>query len=126
MSRFLTEPKVTILLPERIARLGLEGAQFEIEETLIYESNKFGTRVVPQGFISNLASIPRLALGWLNSDDPRISAISIVHDWEYTTKRLTRKECDELLREGMLALGARPTMAWTVYQAVRLGGGGHW
>lgn len=126
MSRFLTEPAVRILLPERLHALDLVGAQFEVTEDLTYQSDLFGPRTIPAGFISDLASIPRFALGYLNSDDPRISAISMVHDWEYTRKALTRLQCDQLLREGMIALGARPTMAAVVYAAVRLGGGSHW
>ncbi len=126
MNKFLAEPVLRVLLPDRLASLGLEGAHFEVVADLTYSSDTFGDRTVKAGFISDLASIPKIALGWLNNDDPRISAISIVHDWEYTQKELSRLQCDQLLREGMMSLGARPSMAWVVYQAVRLGGGEHW
>jgi hypothetical protein len=126
VSEFLSEPVIRILLPARLKALELDHAYFEVREDFTYRSDLFGDRTVRAGFISDLASIPRAALGYLNSDDPRISGISIVHDWEYTHQSLDRIDCDRLLREGMLTLGARPTMAWLVYRSVRLFGGGHW
>lgn len=126
MNHFVNEPVVRILLPERLKSLGLKGAYYELMEDFVYVSDKYGTRTVKKGFISNLASIPRLALGYLNNDDPRISAASIIHDAGYAEKDLPRKDVDELLYEGMIVLGARPSMAWVVFRSVRAFGGLHW
>jgi hypothetical protein len=126
MSRFHSEPVLRVILPERLKALGLSGAWFEVVEDFTYSSDSFGEITVQAGFRSDLASIPRLALGWLNSDDPRISAISIVHDWLYTEKTGSRFDADLVLREGMLALGARETMADLVFLAVHFFGGSHW
>lgn len=129
MSRFLTEPILVCLLPGRIASLGLDRdcAWFEVYEDLVFESDKFGRLTAPKGYITNLASIPRLARPYLNPDDPRISAPSVMHDSGYSDHRgLTRLQWDEVLRDGMLTCGARPTMAGLVFKAVQWFGGSHW
>jgi hypothetical protein len=129
MSRFLTEPILVCLLPERIASLGLDPGQawFEVHEDLVYESDKYGRITVPKGYITNLASIPRLARPYLNPDDTRIAAPSMVHDSGYSDHRdLTRKQWDEILEEGMIVNGARKTMAALVFRLVQWFGASHW
>ncbi len=102
-------------------------------EPLAYRSLQYGEIAVPAGFISDLASIPGAAKWYLDDDDPRILAAAIVHDYLYKNlgalpggQVLTRQQADDILREAMLALGARPTQAALVYRMVRLFGGTHW
>lgn len=99
-----------------------------------YASTGFGEIVVPEGFTTDFASVPRPVWSYISPEDPVILFPSVVHDHLYTVRgalpnlpqALSRLACDNILREAMLACGARPTQAWVVYQAVRLGGGGHW
>lgn len=93
-----------------------------------------GRITVPEGFITDFASIPRVAWLWLSPEDPVVLFASIVHDWLYsvqgrydrTKMPLTREKCDRVLQAAMLACLARRSQAWVVYQAVRLGGESHW
>lgn len=101
--------------------------------TLTYRSLNCGEISVPAGFVSDLASIPGAAKWYLDDDDPRILAAAIVHDYVYKNlgalpggQVLTRQQADEILREAMLALGARATQAALVHRLVRLFGGSHW
>jgi hypothetical protein len=92
-----------------------------------------GTITVPAGFVTDFASIPRIAWTWLSPEDPVVLFPSIIHDYLYDIagevspdRVLTRAECDEVLRAAMLTCNARSSQAWVVYQVVRLCGGSHW
>lgn len=92
----------------------------------------FGRITVPAGFVTDFASIPRIAWTWLSPEDPVVLFPSIIHDFLYSVRgdlsgrTLTRAECDEILRMAMLACGARRSQAWVVHQAVRFGGESRW
>lgn len=88
---------------------------------------------VPQGFITDLASIPDLAQGFDQNDAPDILRPSVAHDWlyqhqgyVYTHSNYTRAECDAILREGMAACGGDWLRRWTVWVAVRAFGEVAW
>lgn len=104
---------------------------FKLETELIYDYLPFGKitsrrLVVPAGFITDFASIPRAIWAYLAPSDPVIRDAAVIHDYLYSTKMFTRKECDEILFEAMLELGARRTQAYIVYLSVRLFGFSHW
>lgn len=108
---------------------------YELREDFVYESPAFGTIHVPAGFKTDFASIPSFALWYVNDDAPQILFASVVHDYLYTQRGdlgrgtnliLSRAACDSVLREAMLASGARKAQALVVYYAVRAGGGSHW
>jgi hypothetical protein len=90
--------------------------------------------VVPVGFMSDLASIPKVAWGiFMAPDDPRVELGGWVHDLLYCTVGqykpgiipLTRKQCDQILAfEAMSELGANKFQQRMVYHALRLGGRG--
>lgn len=98
---------------------------------------------VPRGFITDFASVPRLAqlLPGFNRTEASANA-AVLHDWSYCCRgelvvtdavfgngeqlRLTRQECDQLLYEGLIASGYSRVVAWLFYSAVRVGGWIHW
>lgn len=106
--------------------------QYVLAEDFIYESPAFGSIVVPAGTPSDFASAPRVAWVYLSPEDPAILYASVVHDYLYSRRgklplrTLTRAECDEVLREAMVACGARKSQAAVAYRAVRMFGGSHW
>lgn len=128
MSKFLSEPALRCLLPERIAALKLDKkwAWFELTEDFHYDSDSRGRVVVEAGFITNLASIPPIARPYINPDDPQILGPSVIHDNDYVKQLISREVADATLREGTLCLGMRPTKAALVHRMVRLFGGSHW
>jgi hypothetical protein len=80
--------------------------------------------VVPQGTLSDGASIPRLLWRVVGHPfDSRWLGPSVLHDWRYSIGRLPRQECDRLLREEMEMAGASAARAWVFYETVRLFGG---
>lgn len=103
--------------------------------------------VVPQGFITDLASVPRVfwAIGYLPSGLHQDAAI--LHDWAYmhqgdfptgSFQKLvgvvwanvptvwSRDECDRLFLRVMKERGTRERKRWLMYQAVHLFGGMAW
>lgn len=82
---------------------------------------------VPEGFETDLASIPRF-LQWLPHLHPngRCRRAAVLHDWLYYRSEHTRKTCDQLFREALQAEGLSRRTATVYYWAVRLFGGRAW
>lgn len=123
------------LAPEEVASAESPRQLYQLREEFRFLSAEFGEIAIPIGFVTDFASIPRLAFAYLDPEDPVILFGSVVHDYIYTRRgdlglgtkfTFTRADADKVLREAMLLCGARKAQAWVVYQAVRLGGGSHW
>lgn len=96
---------------------------------------------VPPGFVTDLASIPRLSWSLLPPDGPWAKA-AVIHDFLYKTKGTgvwkghpsgntrpepyTRAEADGILREAMQDRGVDVVRRNIIWAAVRLGGAGGW
>lgn len=82
--------------------------------------------VIPKGFDFDFASVPLLFQGLF----PRVGTLSdvpaLIHDWLYATQIVDRKTADKLFYDAMRNLGVPKLKAWTMYRAVRLGGGLSW
>jgi hypothetical protein len=108
------------------------GQMYVLERNFIYNSAKYGPIEVPEGMPTDFASIPRIVWTYLSPEDPAILFASIVHDYLYSVggvtmdEKFTREEADEILREAMLASGARSTQAEVVHKCVRFFGASHW
>lgn len=121
-------------------------AQFIIQGiTRFFSTIANGDIIVPDLYLTDLASIPPLAQGvFMSADDPRIADAAVIHDWLYANKgkiavcspgndtviserELTREQCDKILCfEGMATLGASLMQQDTVFTALRLFGESHW
>jgi hypothetical protein len=119
---------------------------FRLERELRFRSDiAGGDIVVPVGFLSDLASIPRIA--WSLGYDPDCNEMELAawhHDYNYShvgkvpvvvhsvdarprtvMVTLTRKQCDKILcDEGMTELGAKRWQRNVVYIMLRLFGRG--
>lgn len=136
---FIGRPVLEALTPQEV-RARKSSAQiyrmyddFSVElPSFGLDVTRFGAIVIPRGFETDFASIPRFALWYVDDDAPCILYGAITHDYLYSIggalplRRLTREECDHILRICMLACGARTTQAAVVYRAVRLRGAPHW
>lgn len=82
--------------------------------------------VVPKGFITDFASIPRPL--WAIVGGPtegRYRKIAVVHDWLYRSPGLTtRGQADSVLLEGMKFSGCSWWQRSVIYSGVRVGGSG--
>jgi hypothetical protein len=103
---------------------------WRVVSPLIWTDPIYGRLVVPAGFETDLASIPRLFRN-LPAFDPNGASRrpAVVHDWLYSSKagyRYGRDFADSFLRASLLAEGASPLTAAAFYYAVRVGGRSHW
>lgn len=82
---------------------------------------------VPEGFITDLASIPRLLrnLPMLDPDGYSRSA-AVLHDWLYRTHQMSRADSDGVLRRAIISRGGSATTARIFWMGVRLGGNQPW
>lgn len=89
--------------------------------------------VVPRGFETDLASVPRIFWSILAPTGKHARA-AIIHDFLYSTggawrknlpadrPRLTRRECDAIFHRIMQNAGVRITRRWLMWLAVRICG----
>lgn len=115
-----------------LTRCALEAAtdqddgKWILTAALIYQSDVAGqTFVVPAGFQTDLASVPRLPVVYLLTGDTS-SAAAVVHDWLYGSHVVTREMADAVLREASQATGVPGWRRWLMWAGVRLGGASHW
>jgi len=118
---FTTEIKVAVPNDEHGTPL------WRVLEPLNFHSEKFSKHyVVPAGFLSDLASVPRVPILWLVAG--RVgNAAAIVHDWLYNYgvkfKQIAdRAEADEIFFEAMVDCRVPLWRAWAMFGAVRLFG----
>jgi hypothetical protein len=76
---------------------------------------------VPPGFVTDLATIPRLAQPLIPVND-RHRAAAILHDYLYAIQDRTRAEADALFERAMAAAGVGWLRRTLMHAAVRIGG----
>ncbi|EJC5177426.1 DUF1353 domain-containing protein [Salmonella enterica] len=78
---------------------------------------------VPAGFVTDLASVPRIFWTILPPDGKYAKA-AIIHDYLYDNALRTKKEADLIFLDGMTVLGVPKWKRTVMYWAVRLFGRG--
>jgi hypothetical protein len=93
---------------------------------VIYQSDVAKqTFTVPEGFHTDLASVPRLpVVYWLTGGTSTEAAI--VHDYLYSTGLVPRETADAVLREASQVTGVPGWRRWLMWAGVRLGGASHY
>jgi Protein of unknown function (DUF1353) len=81
--------------------------------------------IVPIGFVTDFASIPRIFWSLLRPDG-EYTYPAIIHDFLYWTQDRPRDVCDEIFKLGMEEFGIHATTVFSIYNAVRLGGDSSW
>lgn len=81
-----------------------------------------GSLMVPANFITDLASVPRVAWSIVPPWDNWIKDAAVAHDRAYESNEIPRRLADDLLYFGMIARGASRAHASLVWSAVRFFG----
>lgn len=131
--KFIGLPRVELLTPQEVRASGSDEQLYRTTRPFTCICEQHGTIRVPEGFVTNWASVPGLALAYLDDEAPAVAFPSLIHDYLYsiggrlsTHRVLSREQVDDLFYRSMLACGARSAQAWIAHRAVRLGGGKHW
>lgn len=97
----------------------------DLRWTATGNSTPLGTIVVPKGFVTDFASVPRPFWALIPTDGEYVTA-AVVHDWLYWNQATTREVADQALKDCMVELGVTEPQLTTVYQGVNLFGGSAW
>jgi hypothetical protein len=94
-----------------------------VVEPLVYHGNR-DTFVVPAGFRTDFASVPRVAV-WLFPRFGRYTPAAVLHDWLTTvglrTGVVDSRDADGLFRRVMAELEVPPVRRWLMWTGVRWG-----
>lgn len=98
------------------------GFPFTLMGVLTYQSDRLKrTLIVPNGFKTDFASIPR-ALWAVLPPVGGYDRAAVVHDFLYQNGGVSRGDADGVLLEAMEAVGVSRITRWTIYAGVRSGG----
>ena len=81
---------------------------------------------VPQGFVTDFASIPQAFWSFGLSPNGDYSKAAIVHDYLYWSQGCTRLQADNILLIAMKESNVATATRDTIYQGVRVGGTSAW
>lgn len=134
MSSFKTDPVVVIeglkkwrvFVPYTYYRNPIYDEEGNVKDTEEYteaekEFRSWEKIVVPQGFVSNGTSIPRILWSIWPPHDYYVKA-AILHDYLYNRGIGTRKEADKVFYEALKVLGTPTWLSKCFYWGVRLFG----
>lgn len=106
--------------------LFIDGNNCVLNDRLIYQiDNSTNTIVVPAGFVSDFASIPRVFYS-IYRPTGRYQWAAVVHDYLYWEQTTSREEADNILLHAMQESGVSRVDRDVIYYAVRLGGNSAW
>lgn len=90
----------------------------ELIVTATRESTEFIQVRFKPGFITDLASTPRIIRGIIDNDDPTMLDAVLLHDYGFSTHYRSFREVNLLFREMLLESGYPPFKSWLAYTAV--------
>lgn len=92
---------------------------------LVYVTRAGERIVVPAGFDTDFASVPRLPLAYLLAGDTAHQS-AVVHDYLYRTHKYSRAKADAIFLEAMEISGEPRWRRWVMYASVRAFGFKAW
>ena len=110
----------------RLNTCPIDDKYWEVLEEYSYETSK-GLVVVPKGFRTDYASVPRIFRNIINSYGKHGRA-AVVHDWLYSSKctlNITREEADKIFLEIMKECDVGVFKRNLMYRMVRMFGASH-
>lgn len=112
MSQFLTQLQVEQITDDKWLLL----------RPLVYRSDRLdATLIVPRGFVTDFASVPRLPfVYWLAGG--KATKAAVVHDFLYRKSGVSRADADHVFAEAMEASGQAAWRRGLMYAGLRLGG----
>lgn len=111
-------PKLPCLYPH-------EGFDFTICHDFAFYVDDIRT-IVPTGFTTDLASIPRILWSVYSPNKANTIPGSVIHDYLYfCPNKITRKQADSIFFDALIYKGVKPRTAFKYWVAVRAFGKNH-
>lgn len=125
MSSF-TDPLIVEQLPDGKNWRILRGFEFytdcEDDETKPLALRCLTRILVPDGFESDFASIPRFFWPIIGHPAGKYAQAAVLHDFLYRNAYFKRVRCDEIFREACAVLGVSKLKTWILWLGIRIGG----
>jgi hypothetical protein len=96
-----------------------------LDAELDYGEGRLERIVVPTGFVTDFASVPRLPLVYLATAGVGERA-AVLHDFCYSVAEYQRSECDRIFRAALEGSGVSWFQRWAMWSGVRAGGSRHY
>ena len=103
----------------------LQQPMFWSPTSFIAEQQGYPSVTVPKGFVTDLASIPRIFYSLLPPDG-EYTVPAVIHDYLYWIQTTSKDQADNILRFSMQDYKIGRVTRTTIYDAVPLGGGSAW
>jgi hypothetical protein len=121
-----TDTGITPGFSDRLQVEQVDACHWRLLRSFSYNSAVAKARIiVPNGFVTDFASVPRLPLVFLVVGD-MAQAAAVIHDWLYTTGVFPKAIADAVFYEAMRASGIDFFHAKLMYWGVAYGGGTAW
>lgn len=121
MSIFKTRPVVELIDNEN-------GGLWRVYAPIVYYSDLVGVIIVPSGFVTDFASVPRIALSYLLVGNTAHAA-AIVHDYLYRKDSIplvSKEKADAVFKEAMRTTKIPLWRQKILYAGVRFGGSAYY
>lgn len=103
-----------------------DDGRWRLVAPLVYYTDVLGRELtVPEGFVTDFASVPRIPIVYELCGDTSSEA-SAVHDFLYTTHPCVRSQADAILYEASAITGVPLWRRFVMWLGVRLFGWSHW
>ena len=102
-----------------------DGDHWKTLDAISYTCDSGEIICVPPGFVTDLASVPRIFWNILPPFG-KYDGAAIIHDYLYALQDRPRKNCDLILLEAMKTEGVSWITRETIYWGVRIGGWTAW
>lgn len=102
-------------------RVSHKDGKWELVDALVYQSEIIGRVVVPVGFSTDFASVPRIPLAYMLFGDV-VHEPAVIHDYLYATHKVSRSIADRVMVEAMTASNINVCRRWLMWVGVRLFG----
>lgn len=113
-----------------IVKVKDNGREFELVEDFVFyyimpTSKQTILYTIPKGYITDFSSVPKCLTPLVNDKALRNKA-SVLHDWLYTSKILSRKNADLVYKNALIQTGTSNFLANIFYVFVRIFGYKYW
>jgi hypothetical protein len=120
-----SESGSTRFTPQRPKLALLKNRKWQLLESFVFKTSDGDIVGAPRGFVSDLASVPRL-LWFLFPPSGNYAPAAIIHDWLYAAQTVSRARADWIFLDAMRAEGVNWFARWALYFGVRAGGWFPW
>lgn len=100
----------------------LDDQTWKLAHPLVYQSDIAGLITVPDGFVTDFASVPRIPIAYTLAGDTAHAA-AVVHDYLYGNPSVKRRVADAVFKEAMAVSGVPWWRRQLMWSAVRVFGG---